>query len=138
MRIVSRTTRSILEQKREISMRKRQAAGTLEGTFPRVEQVRIQLRFLNTNGYAPAAQAHALYPSAQAYFEFACPHGDCDGSIDLNAIALACLKSEGAQADGTVTCPGSRTGTATARSPCNLRVDYWIAAQYKAIARLTG
>jgi len=60
MRIVSRTTRSILEQKREVSMRKRQAAGTLESAFPRVEQVRIQLRFLNTNGYAPAAQSHAL------------------------------------------------------------------------------
>ena len=107
MRIVSRTTRSILEQKRESSMRKRQAAGTLEGTFPRVEQVRIQLHFLNTNGYAPAAQSHALYPSAQAYFEFACPHGDCDGSIDLNSIALTCLKSEGAQADGTMSCPGT-------------------------------
>ena len=46
MRIVSRTARSLLEQKREKSMRKRQAAGTLATAFPRVEQIRIQLRFI--------------------------------------------------------------------------------------------
>jgi hypothetical protein len=138
MRIVSRTTRSILEQKRESSMRKRQAAGTLEAAFPRVEQVRIQLRFVRKDGNSPAAQSHALYPSAQAYFEFACPHGDCDGSIDLNAITLKCLRSEGAESDGTVQCPGTRTGIGPARLPCDLRVDYWIAARYQAVSRLTG
>ena len=115
MRIVSRTARSLLEQKREKSMRKRQAAGTLATAFPRVEQIRIQLRFISKLGAVPAAQTHALYPSAQAYFEFACPHGD-----------------------GTLHCPGTRTGGGTTRPPCNQRVDYWIAAQYQAIARATG
>lgn len=138
MRIVSRTARSLLEQKREHSMRKRQAAGTLEAAFPRVAQVRIQLRFVNKNGIAPAAQTHALYPSAQAYFEFSCPHGDCDGSFDLNSVALPLIRSSGTQTDGTLHCPGSRTGEAGARAPCNQRVDYWIAAQYEPIARATG
>ena len=138
MRIVSRTARSLLEQKREKSMRKRQAAGTLATAYPRVEQVRIQLRFVTKKGVVPAAQTHALYPSAQAYFEFACPHGDCDGSIDLNGIALPLLRASGVQADGTVHCPGTRTGGGTVRPPCNQRVDYWISAQYQAIARATG
>ena len=144
MRIVSRTARSLLEQKREKSMRKRQAAGTLASAFPRVEQIRIQLRFINKMGTVPAAQTHALYPSAQAYFEFACPHGDCDGSIDLNEIALPLLRTSGVQLDGTLHCPGTRTGGgtgtagATVRPPCGQRVDYWIAAQYQTIVRATG
>jgi hypothetical protein len=138
MRIVSRTARSLLEQKREKSMRKRQAAGTLATAFPRVEQIRIQLRFINKMGTVPAAQTHALYPSAQAYFEFACPHGDCDGSIDLNEIALPLLRTSGVQLDGTLHCPGTRTGGGTTRPPCGQRVDYWIAAQYQTIVRATG
>ena len=109
MRIVSRTTRSLLEQKREKSLRKRAAAGTLASAFPKVEQIRLQLRFFPAKGTPPAAQTHALYPSAQAYFEFACPHGDCDGSVDLNEVALPLLKRSGQQADGTLRCPGSRT-----------------------------
>ncbi len=138
MRIVSRTTRSLLEQKREKSLRKRAAAGTLATAFPRVEQIRLQLRFISTVGVAPAAQTHALYPSAQAYFEFACPHGDCDGSVDLNGVALPMLKSAGSHVDGTLNCPGSRTAGGTNRQPCNQRVDFWISAQYQAITRATG
>jgi len=138
MRIVSRTTRSLLEQKREKSQRRRAAAGTLSKAFPQVEQVRVQLRFFATKGPVPAAQTHLLYPSAQAYFEFACPHGDCDGSIDLNGVALPLLRNSDLQADGTLHCSGSRTAGGMARQPCNQRADYWIAAQYQAIARATG
>ena len=138
MRIVSRTTRSLLEQKREKSLRKRAAAGTLASAFPKVEQIRLQLRFFPAKGTPPAAQTHALYPSAQAYFEFACPHGDCDGSVDLNEVALPLLKRSGQQADGTLRCPGSRTAGGTERQPCNLRIDYWIAAQYQPASRATG
>ncbi len=135
MRIVSRSTRSIHEQEREKSMRKREAAGTLATAFPRNELVRIHLQFVSNDGPAPAARTHALYPSAQAYFEFSCPHGDCDGSIDLNSVALALLRSSGAQADGTLHCPGTRTGGGGARPRCNQRVDYWILARYQSLTR---
>jgi hypothetical protein len=138
MRIVSRTTRSLLEQKRERSLRKRVAAGTLAKSFPLVEQVRVQLRFVATENAAPAAQVHALYPSAPAYFEFTCPHGDCDGSIDLNDVALALLRSSDRQTEGTLKCPGSRTAGGALRQPCNQRTDYWISAQYQAIVRATA
>ncbi len=135
MRIVSRTARSIREQEREKSMRKREAAGTLASAFPRSEQVHIHLKFVSQVGPAPAARAHALYPSAQAYFEFACPHGDCDGSIDLNAVILPLLRQCGTQAEGTLQCPGTRTGGEGARPRCNQRVDYWILARYQSITR---
>jgi hypothetical protein len=135
MRIVSRSTRSLHEQEREKSMRKREAAGTLATAFPRNELVRIHLQFVSKDGPTPASRTHALYPSAQAYFEFSCPHGDCDGSIDLNPVALALLRSSGAQADGTLNCPGTRTGAGGARPRCNQRVDYWILARYQSLTR---
>jgi hypothetical protein len=135
MRIVSRTPRSIREQEREKSLRRREAAGTLATAFPGSEQVRIHLRFVSKSGPAPAARTHALYPSAQAFFEFACPHGDCDGSIDLNAVVKKLLGKSGTQAEGTVHCPGTRTGGEQARPPCNLRVDYWIVASHQPLTR---
>ena len=83
MRIVSRTTRSIADRQREQSLRRRAAAGSLVQSYPGLESIRIQLQFIPTTGIAPAAQTHALYPSAPAYFEFPCPYGDCDGRYDL-------------------------------------------------------
>lgn len=135
MRIVSRTARSIREQQREESMRKRQAAGTLATAFPRAESVRIHLRFLSDDRPALSPTTHALYGSAQAYFEFACPHGDCDSSIDLNDAAHALLRSGDAETGGTLHCAGTRTGSGAVRPRCNQRVDYWIVARYRAVTR---
>ena len=135
MRIVSRSARSVREQEREKSLRKREAAGTLESAYPRSEQVRIHLQFISNDGPAPAARTHALYASAQAYFEFACPHGDCDGSIDLNAVATSLLRSSGTQAEGTLNCPGTRANGGDVRPRCNQRVDYWISARYQSLSR---
>ncbi len=135
MRIVSRTTRSLLEQKKEQSLRRRTAAGTIAKAFPDVEQIRLQLRFQVAVGTTPAAQIHALYPSAPAYFEFACPYGDCDGSFDLNGVATPLLRKPAAQAEGSLQCSGTRTAAGMTRQPCRLRADYWITAQYQTISR---
>ena len=138
MRIVSRSTRSLLEQSREQSLRKRAAAGTLGKAFPDVAQIRVQLRFGASASSVPAAQLHALYPPAPAYFEFACPLGDCDGGFDLNGIASPLLKNSDSQADGTIQCSGTRTGSGAARQPCGLKADYVIVAQYQASLRPRG
>lgn len=135
MRIVSRSARSVREQKREKSMRRRDAAGTLANAFPRSEQVRIHLQFVAKDGPVPAARTHALYPSAHAYFEFACPYGDCDGSIDLNSVAIPLLRSSGTEVDGTLHCQGTRADGEGPRPRCNQRVDYWIVARYQPLER---
>lgn len=136
MRIVSRTARSLREQKREKSLRQREAAGTLANEFPHADLVHIHLKFVSDEGTAaPAARTHALYPSAQAYFEFTCPHGDCDGSIEMNAIVLPLLRKGATQAEGTLHCPGTRTGDESGRPRCNQRVDYWIVARHRAVTR---
>ena len=135
MRIVSRTARSVREQQREKSMRRREAAGTLATAFPRAEVVRVHLQFVSNDGRAPAPRTHALYASAQAFFEFACPHGDCDACIDLNDAANALLRNGDAEGAGTLYCPGTRIGDGGARRRCNQRVDYWIAARYRPVTR---
>ena len=135
MRIVSRTTRSIREQQREKAMQKRAAAGTLATAFPRAEFVRVHLQFISNDGPAPSPRTHDLYPSAQAYFEFACPHGDCDASIDLNDVAHALLRKGDAETGGTIHCSGTRTGDGVVRPRCNQRVDYWIVARYRSLSR---
>jgi hypothetical protein len=138
MRIVSRSARLLREQQREKSMRKREAAGALATAFPSADLVHIHLKFVSNDGPVPAARTHSLYPSAQAYFEFACPHWDCDGGIDLDAVVLPLLRNAGAQAEGTLHCPGTRTGEGDVRPRCNQRVDYWIVARYRPVTRAAG
>ncbi|MDH4259032.1 MAG: hypothetical protein OEW16_01890 [Gammaproteobacteria bacterium] len=138
MRFVSRTTRSLLEQSREQLLRRRAAAGTLGEAFPYVEQIRVELCFTASESTAPAAQRHALYPPAPAYFEFACPFGDCDGSFDLNGVASPLLKKAKSHVDGTIQCSGSRTRSGMPRQPCSLRADYMITAQYQASSAQKG
>lgn len=135
MRIVSRTARSLREKQREKSMRKREAAGALATAFPRVESVRVHLQFVSNDGPPLSPRTHALYASAQAFFEFSCPRGDCDASIDLNDAALALLRNGDAEASGTLYCSGTRTGDGVARRHCNQRVDYWIVARYRPVTR---
>jgi hypothetical protein len=135
---VSRTTRSLVERRRELSRQKRAAAGTLAKAFPGVEHVVVHLRFMVTTCPAPAAQTHALYPSADAFFEFSCPYGDCDGCIRLDDVALPLLRNGQVCADGRARCSGSRTAGGSARRPCNQPVDYWISAKYRAIARASA
>ncbi len=61
MLIVSRTARSVREQQREKSLRKREAAGTLATAFPLSEQVRIHLQFVSEEASgARGADARAV------------------------------------------------------------------------------
>jgi hypothetical protein len=138
MRIVSRTTRSIADRQREQSLRRRAAAGSLAQSYPGLESIRIQLQFIPATGIAPAAQTHALYPSAPAYFEFPCPYGDCDGRYDLGKAALPLLRGSGRHAEGTLQCAGTRAAGGEARRPCRLRADFWMAATHQPVARASA
>lgn len=135
MRIVSRTALSVREQERERSLRKREAAGTLATAFPRAEFVRVHLQFVSNRSPPLSPRTHSLYSSAQAYFEFSCPHGDCDANIDLNPAAHALLRNGGTEASGTLHCSGTRTGDGAALRRCNQRVDYWIVARYRPVTQ---
>lgn len=138
MRIVSRTTRSVADRRHEQSLRRRAAAGSLVQSYPALESLRIQLHFVPASGVAPAAQVHALYPSAPAYFEFPCPYGDCDGRYDLGAAAVPLLRGSGHHAEGTLHCAGTRAAGGETRRPCRLRADFWMAATHLPAARASA
>lgn len=131
MRIVSRTTRSALEQRREESQRRRAAAGTIRRAFPHVDLVRVQLRFGTGTDSAPSAQLHALHAPAPASFEFACPIGDCDGIFDLNDIVRPLLEASGNHVQGSLQCGGTRAHGGASRRPCLLHLDYRVSALYR-------
>jgi hypothetical protein len=132
MRLAARPSQPNAEQRRELSRRKRVAAGSLSNAFPAVESVRIELNFQDESSQQPVRQLHALYPAAPAFFEFSCPHGDCDGSLDMNEIVSAVLKKSATVAEGTLLCPGFRAGPGMTKRPCSLHAFYRIAAQYDA------
>ena len=151
MRLAARSGQSLLEQRREQPRRRRAvaaeppeatvveeapkprrrraAAGTLDDQFPAVARIRVELSFPETVGPAPARQLHDMYPPAPAYFDFACPYGDCDGGFDLNKVAASLMKNATPHVDGTIDCSGNRVGMT--RLPCNLRAHYRIAAEYQ-------
>lgn len=131
MRIVSRTTRSAHEQRREESLRRRTAAGTIRQAFPHVDVVRVELRFGTERSSMPSPQLHALHAPAPACFEFSCPHGDCDGFFDLNDVVRPLLGASGNHAEGSLECSGTRAHGGAARRPCRLLLTYRVSALYR-------
>jgi hypothetical protein len=132
MRLTAPSSRQILDQRRERTRRRRIAAGALGEAFPAVEQVRVQLEFIDSSSHPPSGQIHMIYPSAPAYFEYACPYGDCDGGFDLNDAVAAMASATESLDEGETECTGSRAGVGPAKRPCELRARYRILAQYAA------
>jgi hypothetical protein len=129
MRLTAPSSRSTVDQRREQSRRRRVGAGTLAVSFPDLAQLRIQLKFEDASDRPPTGQVHDLYPSAPAFFEFACPYGDCDGIFDLREAVASMFAAAAHQGSGAMACPGCRTGPAVARQPCGLRAVYTISAR---------
>jgi len=130
--LASRPSRPNAENRRELSRRRRVAARPLSSAFPAVESIRIELNFQDEFSQHPVRQLHALYPAAPAYFEFSCPHGDCDGTLDMNEIMSNLLQRATPAAAGSLRCQGSRSGPGMTKRPCSLNAFYRIAAQYAA------
>jgi hypothetical protein len=132
MPVSLRVPGSVYELHRQRWVRDRAAARTLRTAFPGVERVRVDLTFRDTAALPPGAQSHAVYPAARAFFEFLCPHADCDGTFDLTDAARSAMTDASAHADGTLDCRGTRPQPGMTKGPCGVSVQYQIAAKYKA------
>jgi len=132
MPALSRTPGSVYELHRQRWLRDRAAARTLRSAFPDVEQVRVQLTFRDTAALSPGTQSHALHPAARAFFEFLCPHADCDGTFDLTAAAHSVMTDAASRAEGTLSCQGTRPRRGLVKGPCGVSARYTIVAQYRA------
>ena len=111
-------------------LRDRAATQTLRGVFPAVERVRVDLKFEEAGAAPPGAQSHAMHPPARAFFEFLCPHADCDGGFDLSSVATSVLTRASTRATGTLDCKGARPSAGMTKQPCGVRVQYTIIAEY--------
>jgi hypothetical protein len=124
-------TESPSQLHRQRWLRERAAARTLRGAFPDVERVRVDLKFEEAAAPAPGAQSHAMHPPARAFFEFLCPHVDCDGGFDLGSAAISVLTRASTRAAGTLECKGTRPAVGMTKQPCGVRVQYTILANYR-------
>jgi hypothetical protein len=112
--------------------RDRAAALALRVAFPAIQQLRLELSFEDgTSAIPPASQSHVLHPPARAFFEFPCPHQDCDGRFDLTAAVNVALTDTARRAEGMLECPGDRPHRNASRKACQLRLVYAITAIYQ-------
>jgi hypothetical protein len=111
-------------------LRQRRAdSGTLHALSPETVRVHVNLRFLPVAASPHAAQSFVLYPAARAFFEYACPYGDCAGIYDLSEQAKRALDQDKKQVTGTVECTGTRSGPGAQKQVCGLRMSYSISAE---------
>jgi hypothetical protein len=130
MPALSRAPGSIYELHRQRWLRERAAARTLRSAFPGVAQIRVDLAFRDTAALSPGGQSHALHPAAPAFFEFLCPHADCDGTFDLTAAVQSVMTDASSHVEGTLDCKGMRPRRGLMKGPCGVSVRYTIIAQY--------
>lgn len=122
---------SVYEMHRQRWLRDRAAARTLRSAFPGVERICVDLTFRDTAAAPPGGQSHAVHPGARAFFEFLCPHADCDGSFDLSEVVNSVMRDASSHADGTLDCKGMRPRPGLVKGPCGVSVRYSIVAHYR-------
>jgi hypothetical protein len=130
------THAAIVQQRVERWRKDRAAAQPLRAAFPAVTQLQVELRFQGSTSPPPASQLHQLFPPAAAFFEFRCPHADCDGQFDLSAAVDAAISSSSRSARGTLCCEGhrGRSLASSEQQSCGLRVDYAVTAECRRVA----
>ena len=103
----------------------RTAAQALRIAFPQLEQLRIELSFMDPSSTSPVSQVHTLYPAARAFFTYRCPHSDCNGEFNLADIVATAVRAT-REAHGSLLCTGARPGENGTKRACELRLTYAI------------
>ncbi len=120
---------AVARQRRADDLRRaRTAAQVLRTAFPQVEQLRIELSFLDASSISPAPQIHTLYPPARAFFTYRCPHSDCGGEFEMADIVRTAVSDRTHEARGSLLCTGARPGEKGSKRACELRLVYTISA----------
>ena len=130
MRLALVSPAAARQERRDRLRRDRAAALALRVVFPAIQQLRIELTFRSSTSSTPAAQCHVLHPPARAFFEFPCPHADCDGQFELTPAVSAALADPAHRAEGVLECPGNRASGAGSKRPCLLHLAYTVTATY--------
>jgi hypothetical protein len=115
----------------------RTAAQALRVAFPQLEQLRIELSFIDPSSISPVAQVHTLYPAARAFFTYRCPHSDCNGEFNLAEVVSAAVRGT-REAHGSLLCTGARPGENGTKRACELRLTYAITTRLSGSAGIAG
>lgn len=123
-----------LRDRAEEMRKRRSESGTLRDVSPTATRLTVNLSLLPLSAPPHAAQSFVLYPAARAFFEYACPYGDCGGIYDLSAEAGRVLAQDRKRVSGTIECAGTRSRAGSQKVPCGLRVSYSISVERAAEA----
>lgn len=131
MRLPSPSSLAALRQQYvEQARRDRAAAPQLRAAFPKVQQLRLELKFHGKTTNIPASQSHVLHPPARAFFEIPCPYADCNGRFDLTAVVSLLMADRLPKAEGMLTCQGHRPDRLSTRMACQLQLNYEFTVTY--------
>jgi hypothetical protein len=118
------------EERRTNRLRDRDRAPPLRTAFPKIEQIRIELKFSDPQHLAPSPQSFSFFPAANAFFRFACPCHDCDGEFDVGERVAKLAAGPGRASRSSSTqqsCQGLRARDRVAGTRCPITLDCHIA-----------
>jgi hypothetical protein len=122
----ARRTVSAGEERRNTRLRDRDRSQPLRTAFPKVEQIKIELTFSDPQHAAPSPQSFSFYPSARAFFRFACPCLDCDGEFDVGERVAKLAAGPGRasrSANAQQSCLGARARDRINGNRCPITID---------------
>ena len=135
MKLQARKSTSISELRRNQRQTDRDRAPPMRTAYPQIEQLRIEFNFADRTGRAPSPQAHILFPSARAFFRFACPCSECDGEFDLSTAVSTLVgetangkRSSSRSVTDNITCEGIRLRNHVSSRPCPIAVKFRLVA----------
>lgn len=129
MKLQARKSASVSELKRNQRDSDRGRAPPMRSAFPQLGQLRIELSFADRTGLAPSPQMHILFPSARAFFRFACPCSECDGEFDLSGAVHELVngkpggkRSSDRTSSDSLVCEGVHLRNHISSHPCPIAV----------------
>lgn len=135
MKLARRKKASSAELRLDQLRQARIDAPTLRQFLPEAAQVWVELAFDADARLAQPARVFTIYPAAQAYFVYACPFGDCDGTYDLNEPVFAMLRAHSCQSSGALQCVGHKSRLAAPGPQCGLGMAYAVGVSYEPVQR---
>jgi len=121
------------QRQRELRQRSYQAAPSVAELFPALEELAVELRFVDPDGKVrPSPFTRIFVPDMQAFFEFQCPLRECSGGgFDLSQEIPRAL-GKGTSADhAVIRCKGRRDRPSSDEKHCLLELKFELTAAEK-------
>jgi hypothetical protein len=117
---------------REKQRRNRLMSKELRVQYPQLSSIRLEFAFSDESEQPPAPQSVVLHPPARAYFVYPCPYASCNGEFDLAAPVADVAEQGHEHHAGHTRCKGERVRGRQGKTPCDLHIEYSIAAEKQA------